>query len=72
MLAISRLRPRNSESKWVGVLCEIQDGVQLPAYKSILYRGDLINFFNNMGAPMRYIVKFTEKFINFTEKNVQL
>ena len=53
MLAISRLRPRNSESKWVGVLCEIQDGVQLPAYKSILYKGDLINFLNNMGSPMR-------------------
>ena len=27
MLAISRLQPGNSESKWVGVLCEIQDGV---------------------------------------------
>ena len=27
MLVISRLQPRNSESKWVGVLCEIQNGV---------------------------------------------
>ena len=26
MLVISRLQPRNSESKWVGVLCEIQNG----------------------------------------------
>ena len=26
MLVMSRLEPRNSESKWVGVLCEIQNG----------------------------------------------
>ena len=32
---IRRLQPRNSESNWVVVLYEIQDGVHFNAFKSI-------------------------------------
>ena len=38
MLVISRLQPRNSESKWVGVLCEIQDGVIFMPSKVYIFR----------------------------------
>ena len=36
MLIISRLQPRNSESKWVGVSCEIQNGASFLPCKYIV------------------------------------
>ena len=33
MLVISRLQPGNSESKWVGVLCENQEGKTYTCYQ---------------------------------------
>ena len=49
MLVISRLQQRNSESKWVGVLCEIQYGVHFVYSRG---RPSIFLELHGRGAPM--------------------
>ena len=53
MLVISRLQPRNSESKWVGVLCEIQNGA---IFLPLLVYSIGVVFRIAWGAPMLVIL----------------